>query len=297
MNPLVSVVTICWNRKADILESLEGIFNTTYDNLEVIVVDNNSTDGTAQEISERFPAVRLIRLFKNIGIEAYNIGFINARGEYVVILDDDSHPERHAIERMVRKFQKDPKLGIVAFDVRNFFKYDEVATLTVDEEADNEAVSQKYLMGFNGAGAGIRRDLLEECGFYPEEFFLYWNEADLAFRVLNRDMKVIFFSDVVSYHKYSPKNRSSERAPFFYCRNMFWLLWKNYPLGYALKKTAHLIYLCYYYSIEQGTLVYLKAMLNAFANIKIPMAKRNPVKDEIWKNLRIPFETSFTFFR
>src|SRR5471030_2979179 len=144
--PLVSIVSICWNRKADICESLRKIREIDYDNLEVILVDNYSTDGTIEEIEENFKEVKLIRMFKNIGIEAYNIGFKNARGKYIVIIDDDSFPHQQAVKRMVDKFENDEKLGIVAFDVRNFYNYDSVTMEEViDSDEDTKAESQDYL--------------------------------------------------------------------------------------------------------------------------------------------------------
>lgn len=295
--PLVSIVTICWNRKNDILESLKGIAGITYNNLEVIVVDNNSTDGTVEAIEKKYPDIRIIKMFRNIGIEAYNIGFKNAKGEYIVILDDDSFPEKNAIIRMVKKFQANKKLGIVAFDVRNYYSYDEVSKEIVEENKESAAEASNYLMAFNGAGAGVRRDVFEKIGFYPEEFFLYWNEQDTAFRMLDYGYQIKFFSDIVSYHKYSPKNRKSLRAPFYYSRNGFWLLWKNYPFFYSIQKTIQLIYMVFYYSIEQKSFVYVKGMLHAFWFMNNAIKKRKVVKSEVWKNLRIPFEVSFTFFR
>jgi hypothetical protein len=287
--PLVSIVSICWNRKADICESLRKIREIEYDNLEVILVDNYSTDGTIEEIEENFKEVKLIKMFKNIGIEAYNIGFKNANGKYIIIIDDDSFPHKQAVTRMVEKFENDKKLGIVAFDVRNFYNYDSVTMEElIEENKDTKAEAKDYLMAFNGAGAGVRRDLLEQVGFYPEEFFLYWNEQDTAFRILDAGYKIQFFSDVVSYHK---------RAPLYYTRNAFWLIWKNYSLGASIKLTFNMIKDCFYYSMEQKTLVYLKGMFLAFKDSKNLKGKRKPVDKYIEENLRIPFNVSFTFFK
>ena len=294
--PLVSIVTLCWNRKQDILESLQGISQIDYNNFEVIVVDNASSDGTVEAIAAQFPKVKVIQMFKNIGIEAYNIGFKNAKGEYIVILDDDSFPHPQAVRRMVRYFQEDDKLGVVAFDVRNYYKYEEVADATVEEEV-HKAEAKDYYMSFNGAGAGIRRELFEEIGFYPEEFFLYWNEQDTAFRVWNHGYKVIFFGDVVSYHKYSPENRASWRAPYYYTRNAFYLVWKNYPGQMAWKKTIYLITKTIFSALEQHSFVYIKAMFAAIFGMGRIKGKRRPVKQEVACKLRTPLDTAFTFFR
>ncbi|RXT04466.1 glycosyltransferase family 2 protein [Ammoniphilus sp. CFH 90114] len=294
ISPLVTIVMLSWNRKDDVRESLTRIRDIEYQNLEIIVVDNGSTDGTLEMIEVDFPKVRLLKMFKNIGIEAYNIGFENAKGEYLVIIDDDSFPEKHAISRMVERFEKDPELGVVAFDVRNYYNYDEIKN---EQEIAAPAASSSYLMSFNGAGAGVRKQVFKRVGYYPEEFFLYNNELDSAFRILDSGYKIEFFSDIIAYHKFSPTNRASWRAPFYYTRNAFWLIWKNYPLDMAVKQTLNLIYDCFYYSMEQKTMVYIKAMCSAFFHADKLKEKRKPVSRHIAENLRVPFNLSFTFFR
>ncbi|HYH02953.1 MAG TPA: glycosyltransferase family 2 protein, partial [Bacillota bacterium] len=90
---------------------------------------------------------------------------------------------------------------------------------------------------------------------------------------------------------------NSWRAPYYYTRNAFWLIWKNYPLDLVVKYTLAMINYCIYYSLEQHTLIYLKAMYAALAGIKNLKGKRKPVAREIAENLRIPFNVSFTFYR
>lgn len=295
--PKVSIVILCWNRRKDIDEGLERIQALPYPNLETIVVDNASTDGTPEMIKRKYPRVILMEMGKNIGVAAYNAGFKKASGEYVVILDDDSFPAENAIDRMVTKFERDTKLGIVAFDVRNYTSYDDVCTDNAQSPDATTANSGKYLMSFNGAGAGVRREVFEKAGYYPGEFFLYWNEQDLAFRVFNAGYKIEFFPDVVSYHKYSPENRASWRAPFYYTRNAFWLIWKNYPLQDLFQLTLRMIYMVLYYTLEQQTPIYLKALWAAFYHSDKVIPLRNPVQPSITKRLRAPLELSFTFYR
>ncbi len=294
--PEVSVVIISWNRREDVRESLRRLRAQSFSDIEVIVVDNASADGTSEMIEKEFPEVRRFRTDQNIGVAAYNIGFKSAKGEYIVILDDDSFPAEDAIKTMVAKFENDPRLGIVAFDVRNYAHYDDVS-IGGDSQENHSATTEEYLMGFNGAGAGVRREVLEKVGYYPEEFFLYWNEQDLAFRVLDAGYTIKFFSDIVSYHKYSPVNRASWRAPFYHVRNAFWLIWKHYPLEMLVPLTFKMVYLVFYHSMEQKTSIYLRAMGSAVREMEAIMAKRQPVKSHIAHNLRVPVELSFTFYR
>jgi len=296
-HPLVSVVMLCWNRREDVRESLARLCESTYPNLEIIAVDNGSTDGTPEMIEAEFPEVRVLRMPSNIGIAAYNAGFEEACGKYIVILDDDSFPEKHAIERMVRRFEADPELGVVAFDVRNYYSIDDIKI--VDEAADysGAAGNERYIMSFNGACAGVRADVFRRVGYYPEEFFLYNNELDTAFRIWDAGYAIRSFPDIVGYHKYSPANRSSWRAPFYYTRNAFWVAWKNYPAGQAASVTLELIFRCFYHSMEQRTGIYLKAMWSAFVRIGKLKGKRKPVHPDIARRLRAPVNINFTFYR
>jgi GT2 family glycosyltransferase len=294
IQPLVSIVILSWNRKDDVRESLSRIYESDYPNIEVIVSDNGSMDGTPDMVRNNFPQALLLRSNKNIGIEAYNAGFKAAKGEFIVILDDDSFPEKSAVARMVKRFQENPDLGIVAFDVRNYHSYDQVAS---DINEDDSATAESYLMGFNGAGAGVRKAVFERAGYYPGEFFLYWNEQDFSLRVLDAGYAIKFFPDIVSYHKYSPANRDSLRAPFYYCRNAFWLVWKNYQLTQALLLTFSLCRRIAYHSLEQKTTVYFKAMFSAMRGIALIARLRKPVRKEITAAFRAPLELSFTYYR
>ncbi|MFD3271571.1 glycosyltransferase family 2 protein [Paenibacillus dendritiformis] len=296
--PLVSIVMLSWNRKEDVRQSLLQIMNQEYQPIEIILVDNCSTDGTIDMVRRLFPSVIIIEMKKNMGIAAYNFGFEAAKGEYILILDDDSFPAPNAVIYMVEKFEKDRQLGMVAFDVRNVESYDQVAKTDNVEKFPSAVIGASgYYMSFNGAGAGVRKSVFKEVGYYPGEFFLYNNEQDVAFRIWNSGYKIVFYPDCVSYHKYSPTNRTSWRAPFYYTRNAFWVIWKNYPLDLAIIGTIRMIFKSIYYSLEQRTPIYINAMITAFAGIGSLKGKRKAVKREIAQNLRFPLDTNFTFYR
>lgn len=295
--PLVSIVFLSWNRNEDLLSGLQHIAADDYPNLEIIVVDNGSHDGTPDRIAKHFPAVKLIALQDNIGVAAYNKGFQAATGEYVLILDDDSFPAHGALRRMAACFEADPLLGIVAFDVRSYSSYDDVCTTDSTGQGDIEAASARYLMGFNGAGAGVRKQAFERAGYYPDEFFLYMNEMDLSLRVMDAGYRIASFADIVAYHKNSPVNRTSWRAPFFYTRNTFWVIWKNYPWRFLVPKTGALCYHVLYFSLEQRTLIYLKALWDAIRNIEKIVPLRRPITHTLAASVRFPLTLSFTFYR
>lgn len=273
--------------------SLGKIEKIEYSDMETIVVDNGSTDGSPKKIKAQFPWVRLIEAGENLGVEAYNLGFDAAEGEFILILDDDSYPAKESIVRMIEKFSENPRLGVCAFDVRNAYDYDQVA----DDYDSSTQVGSSYSTGFNGAGAGVRKEVFKKVGFYPGEFFLYMNEADCSLRIRDLGYEIRFFPDLIAYHKMAAKNRESWRAPFYYTRNSFWLVWKNYPTARAFKDTLSLVYLCFYHCMEQRTIIYLKAMLSAFWNLRQLSDKRHPVKTQVAEEMRIPLRLCFTFYR
>ena len=289
---LVSIVMLSWNRKDDVLYSLAQIRKNQYKNLEVIVCDNGSTDGTIEEIKAKFPEVKLIEVGDNLGIAGYNYGFEEANGEYILIIDDDSFPALDAVGKMVEKFEDEPDLGVVAFDVRNAKEYNGA----VSQNKQVDKTPYEYYMGFNGAGAGVRKELFKKVGYYPSEFFLYMNEADCAIRIWDEGYKIKFFPEIISYHKQAEKNRTAWRAAFYYTRNSFWVLWKNYPLQLCVKRSLILTFYCFYSSIEQHTMIYIKALFSAIFKSKLLNGKRRPVSLDIASKMRIPLNLPFTFY-
>ncbi len=292
--PLVSAVLLSYNRRTELDEGLRHLRQLEFSGLEVVVVDNASTDGTADWVRGHHPWVRLLEMPANLGVAAYNRGFEAARGEFVLILDDDSIPARGALERMVEVFRAHPEAGVVAFDVRSYRYYHEVAALL--PEADREATPD-YPMGFNGAGAGVRRELLLRVGGYPEEFFLYWNELDLSLRILQAGYRIVQYPGIVAFHKFAPTNRDSTRGPYYYCRNLFWIYWKYFPWRTLLAATARLVYQCLYSCLEQRTTVYLRAMGSAFGRAAAVGRKRMPLRADITGRVRIAWKLAFIQYR
>ena len=105
-NPLVSVIIVTWNRKDDILDALNALVRQTYKNLEIIVVDNGSSDGTSNEIKKKYPNCNLIILSSNLGCEeGFNVGMVNSNGDILIFLDSDAYFEDDGIFKIIEKFK------------------------------------------------------------------------------------------------------------------------------------------------------------------------------------------------
>jgi GT2 family glycosyltransferase len=292
---MVSIVILTWNRKDDLLKTLKEVKGSTYADIEIIVVDNNSEDGTLEAIRERFANVNFIRLEKNIGIAGYNAGMKRAKGEYIVLLDSDSFPDKSAIERMVSLFESDKKIGAVAFDVHNTVVSSQWSVVSNLIDFDLQKAGDVY--GYNGAGVGIRKECLEKAGYLFEPYFLYFNEQDHAFRILQAGYKIKFHPGIIAYHKTSTTSRVSSSAPYFYTRNLLWLIWRFYPVSDALSTTLLLFFHASLSTVQQGTFVYIKAIMDAVKGFAVVLSNRMVINEEIIKSVRIPIRWAFMAYK
>ena len=115
----VSVIIPTYNRKHLIQPALESVLGQTYPQVELIVVDDCSTDGTADWIKQLYPTVRLLRLDKNHGAAgARNRGISIAQGDYIAFLDSDDHWDTTFLERSISSLSQDPSSSFVFCDHR-----------------------------------------------------------------------------------------------------------------------------------------------------------------------------------
>src|SRR5512142_1632994 len=102
--PLVTILIITWNRKNDVLETVQSIYDQSYQNFEIIVVDNGSNDGTVNALCDAYPGVKIVPLAQNMGVSAgRNAGIVVAQGEIIFCLDSDASLGRNSLKNMVQK--------------------------------------------------------------------------------------------------------------------------------------------------------------------------------------------------
>lgn len=190
--PSVSVVFLAYNRREAVLESLQRMLGESgypADRLEVIVVDNASTDDTAEAVERAFPQVVLIRNAENVGAPGWNAGFAIAGGDYVLILDDDAYLRPGALETAVRAAQAEDA-GLVSFAVVSSF--DEQHRLNDDWNTG--------LLSYWGCAALLSRPALQAVGGYDPDIFIWANEAELTMRLLDHGFRHLYLPDVEAVH-------------------------------------------------------------------------------------------------
>ncbi|MGA0059410.1 MAG: glycosyltransferase family 2 protein [Planctomycetota bacterium] len=216
--PTVSLVISVWNRKDDLRENLAAIRAQTTAPDQVVVVDNDSTDGTPEMVLAEFPEVQLIRMPHSAygACETFNIGFASAFGDFVGILDDDVILPPTFVADMLAKFAAEPATtAILSPKV--------VEPEMPDWYRDSPAVNtERYASTFRGCGSMARGDAIRKAGYYDARFFIFGNERDLTTRLLNLGYRVKMVPSIEVFHKAPFGMRHGKRSLYYHVRN-FWL--------------------------------------------------------------------------
>ena len=221
----MSFVIATFNRRHVLLKTLRHVqgCGLPASDFETLVVDNASSDGTADAVAAAFPRVRVIRLDANRGPCAKNMALRQASGEFVVFLDDDSYPEVGSLWQMIRHFQNDPKLGAAVFTIhlpngsRECSAYPDVCI---------------------GCGTGFRREALDEAGGLPEDFFMAAEEYDLSLRLLGSGWSVRTFGDLHVTHLKTQTSRFPSRIARLDARNNVMLAMRYFPDRWRMRYAA-----------------------------------------------------------
>lgn len=225
--PAATAVISVWNRKEELRANLDGLRAQTRPFADVVVVDNASTDGTAELVAEEYPEVRLVRMPNSDygACETFNVGFASVTTPLLAILDDDVVLPPEWLERATERLMQEPETTAV------------LSTKIVEPETpesflNSEAVNtERYMSTFRGCGSLARTAALKEAGFYDEYLFIYGNERDLTCRLLNLGYRVLQFPGVETFHRQPFGVQMGKRSLYFHARNAWITMLKYAPLG------------------------------------------------------------------
>jgi GT2 family glycosyltransferase len=239
---LFSVIIPNWNGKKFLQTCLDALAQQTYPNIEVIIVDNASQDGSQAYIRENYPNVRLIELAENRGFTgACNAGMQAAKGEYISLLNNDTEVDRNWAAAVVVAFEHHPEIGSVASKMLLFEKRDHIHTtgdfFTLDGHAGNRGVWQRDEGQFNkeefvfsacGGSSVYRREMLDQIGLLDDDFFFSGEDVDLGWRAQLAGWRCLYTPAAIVYHHLSATG-GGVTASYYDGRNLIFILVKNYP--------------------------------------------------------------------
>lgn len=217
---MVSIVILAYNRCSEVLITLNKLQVTKAQfpyPLEIIVVDNASSDGTSGAIKRNYPDVVLVTKTKNNGIAGWNDGFKIARNKYLLVLDDDSHIESGLLGS-VNYLEANPKVGILALNV----------TTGPFLTGAMGWKDKQNVAGFFGCGAVIRKHVYDKIGGFAEWLHVYTHEYEYGIRCLDAGYQIQYFKNSNVIHRASASNRSFKRIRIYSTRNEMSIVYKYF---------------------------------------------------------------------
>ena len=245
----VSVIILNWNGGDYLSRCVKSVLETDYpgDLLEVIVIDNGSTDGSAKSVKKMFPQVKLIENKKNLGFcVGNNIGIKHASGDILILLNNDTIVDKNWINEIL-KVVKDPKIGIVGCRLyfpgtriiqslgskMKFLGYWESIGAGQEDNGQFNYVSDADYV--SGAAMAIKREVIEKTGLLDPEFYAYCEDLDLCYRARRAGYRIVT-SNAVVYHYCSLSWDSFPiKKSYLNNRNKLYFITKHYPRKTLLK--------------------------------------------------------------
>jgi len=205
--PLVSIIIVNYNGKTHLEECLSSLEKIDYKNYEIILVDNNSTDTSVEYVKNTYPSITIIKLNRNYGFaEPNNIGAKNAKGDYLLFLNNDTTVNPNFISEMVNVLEQDPQIAICQslllkpngeVDSSGDF----VDTLGRAYSSKNKENEVKKILSARGASMMVRKDSFWDLGGFDKRFFASFEDVDLGWRAWIWGYKIVLVPNSIVYHK------------------------------------------------------------------------------------------------
>ncbi|MCK9219689.1 MAG: glycosyltransferase family 2 protein [Bacteroidales bacterium] len=217
--PLVSIVSVNYNNSEDTCEMIESLTKITYPNIEIIIIDNNSPNDNPKIIKQRFPSIILYESIINYGFAGgNNQGIMRARGEYVLLLNNDTIVDKGFLEPLVAKLESNKSIGAVSPKLRYY--YDRSIIQYAGFAPINHHTMRNFAIGHkekdigqynkdaetaysHGAAMMVPMKIIKEIGMMSYIFFLYYEEADWCYRIKHAGYKIFYVHNSLVYHKES----------------------------------------------------------------------------------------------
>jgi len=241
--PKVFVIVLNYNGADVLRKCLLSLFLARYPNLEVVVVDNNSLDGSLEVARKVFPRAHYIKNEENLGFSAGNnvgIRFALDRGaDYVLLLNNDTEVKPDFLEKIVELGESNEKIGILSPLIREgktdrvWFSGGRINWLRMRSSHLRDSLKEDFFNSdfMTGCAMAVKKDVFSRIGLLDEDFFLYWEDADFSVRAKREGflLAVSFQSQIYHLEKSEETNDNKiywlvlSGLLFFQKNSPFWL--------------------------------------------------------------------------
>ncbi len=254
MQGLVYIIVLNWNNWKDTLNCLESIFQSSYTNYKLLIIDNGSTDSSGEKIKdwakENGKDIEIIQTGGNLGFTGGNnagLKHIYQKKDfnYIWILNNDTVVDKDALSSLVSCLESDPSAGMAG---SKLLYYDKPTTIqnvggckivpwlgnsfviannSPDDGNWDKPFEPDYI---NGASLLVKREVLEKIGLFDENYFLYWEDADLGVRARRAGYKLLYCPESRVLHKEGGTGgRLNPLTDYYWVRNGLYFTRKFYP--------------------------------------------------------------------
>ncbi len=203
---LVSIIIVNYNGRHHLEECLKSLMQVTYKKFEVILVDNNSTDGSIEFVKNNHPSIKIKKLDKNYGFaEPNNIGAKIAKGDFLLFLNNDTTVNPNFIQEMVNVFNQDSKIAIsqsllLKTNGEVESSGDFIDTLGRAYMSKEKVTKVKEILSARGACMLVRKNIFWELEGFDKNFFASFEDIDLSWRAWIWGYKIVIVPNSIVYH-------------------------------------------------------------------------------------------------
>lgn len=252
----ISIVIANWNGARLLPACLDALRAQTRPADEIIVVDNASTDDSRALLEARYPEVRVLPYAKNLGFAGgTNAGIAASRGAIIVALNNDTIARPDWLAALIAPLETDDRLGATMSTMVFAHAPGTIAAAGITVHRNGLALEEllgttlaslpatpRPIFGPTGGAAAYRRAMLDDIGHFDEDFFLYLEDVDLAWRARLRGWSSLHVPGAIVAHIYSASSgQGSPMKRYYLARNRLWGLRKNLPSALLRRYGAAII--------------------------------------------------------
>ncbi len=279
-SPLATISIVTKNRRDDLRKAISSAIHQSVE-VEIIVMDDASTDGTAEMVGSEFPAVKLYRSDKSVGYIAQRNRVASlASTEFIFSIDDDAvFQSPDTVAATLLEFA-DPRVGAVSIPHINVNHNNDIAGAAPDRETSYAG------SWFRGTAYAIRKSVFQRIGGYREILFHQCEEPDYCIRMLNAGYIVRLGTAAPIHHFDSPK-RDHSRQFIYAARNNMLITWYNVPLPYLPVHLGGTIVNLLVHGMRRGHPLWISwGIMRGFASLLNQFTRRRPVRRDVYRLYR-----------
>jgi len=250
-------VVLNWNGLRIIENCLDSLLRQTYSNLEIVVVDNGSTDDSLALIKNRYGSkVKILENGRNLGFAGgCNVGIRAAQGEYIALLNSDATADEAWVAESLKAIHGVARMGMACG--KTYFAYKEGTLENTGHIVFRDGLGrgrgrlqkdrkqfddQDTILCPTGCAAFYRKRALEEVGLFDEKFFAYADDIDVGFRLRLLGYECAYVPSAIAYHELSASfGMLSSLKAYLLERNRLWVVIKCFPLPQLIAAPWHTV--------------------------------------------------------